>query len=164
MQLLTDCDIWSTLDAVHSTVFDAILSSPPNAVHCEVFWDDFHALFLQRRSLIRTRRFTSVITLTRFLFWFWIMGYLPNPFTIIDYRGVYLPPFTILASSDVYLTLFCLYITGVWKESIFYHTSSSYSISSTMSSTKCTQIENIQYQFMKHFDAKCSHANQVLNI
>ena len=33
-----------------------------------------------------------------------------------------------------------------------------------MSSTKLTQIENIQFQFTKHFDAKYSYAHQVLNI
>ena len=32
-----------------------------------------------------------------------------------------------------------------------------------MSSTKWTQIENIQFQFKKHCDAKCSHAHQVIN-
>ena len=33
-----------------------------------------------------------------------------------------------------------------------------------MSSTKWTQIENIQFQFTKHCDAKYIHAHQVLNI
>ena len=33
-----------------------------------------------------------------------------------------------------------------------------------MRSTKWTQIENIQYQFTKHCDAKYIHAHQVLNI
>ena len=33
-----------------------------------------------------------------------------------------------------------------------------------MSSTKWTQIENIQFQFIKYFDAKYSDSHQVLNI
>ena len=33
-----------------------------------------------------------------------------------------------------------------------------------MRSTKRTQIENIQFQFKNHCDAKYSHAHQVLNI
>ena len=33
-----------------------------------------------------------------------------------------------------------------------------------MSSTKCTQIENIQFKFTKHCDVKYSHAYQVLNV
>ena len=33
-----------------------------------------------------------------------------------------------------------------------------------MISAKWTQIEKIQFEFTKHYDAKYSHAHQVLNI
>ena len=124
-RLLDDCDVSSALDAVHSTVLHAISPSIPDSVQPDVFLADFLVDFLHRHSFLPTCQFTPIHPLTRSLFRSKSRGCLSNPFMILDYGGVYLPLFTILASGGVYLTPFRFQIVGVWRDAIFYHTPSS---------------------------------------